>query len=491
MRTLFLSALVLSASACGADGSGAGDDGAVAMGDGSAVADGAVRDGALADLSSLNPVPDGGGPMPYKCAPTIHVATNGKDSNDGSASAPLLTIAAAAKKATAPGTCIAVHPGSYHEVASSGFATDGTDAAPIVLYSSDDGGKPNPLGATIDADNYAVDTPIINISADHIIVDGFVIQHMSTQLQDQPIHFDGLQKHKGAGGVVRRCKISGGWDQLKVNQAASGITVENNEFFGEFGHIGISITGVVGMTLRGNYFHDWASGDNGSIQIKGGSSLVLVDGNLFANITGAAGVVALGDGCDATCDIDPDHFACVDSAVTNNVMLNVPRLVDFGGAKSCAAVNNTAVGSATQTVAFKLIPATTNGTMKECTDAHIENNIVYAMSGGLADIVQIGGGVDNNSAASATNLVMDYNLFWNGGSAISYGQNHPNSADAHSMTMDPKFVNPGGTTPADFKVLPGSPAIDKGANLGAGNGHDYDGVSRPQGAGFDIGAFEQ
>ncbi len=486
MRALFLAALVVSASACGSDMTSNAGDGGQKPVDGSAIADGAI-----ADLSSVQPIPDGGVTIQYNCAPTLHVATNGKDSNDGSASAPLLTIAAAAKKATAPGTCIAVHPGSYHEVASSGFATDGTDVAPIVLYSSDDAGKPNPLGATIDADNYSVDTPIINISADHIIVDGFVMQHMSTQLQDQPIHFDGLLKHKGAGGIVRRCKISGGWDQLKVNQAASGITVENNEFFGEFGHIGISITGVVGMTLHGNYFHDWASGDNGSIQIKGGSSQVLVDGNLFANITGAAGVVALGDGCDATCDIDPDHFACVDSAVVNNVMVNVPRLVDFGGAKNCAALNNTAVDSATQTVAFKLIPATTNGTMKECTDAHIENNIVYAKSGGLADIVQIGGGVDNNSAASATNLVMDYNLFYNGGSAISYGQNHPNGADAHSMTADPKFVNSGGMTPADFKVQPGSPAIDKGADVAAENGHDFDGTGRPIGAACDIGAFEQ
>jgi hypothetical protein len=437
-----------------------------------------------------NPIPSDGGTVQYTCAQTINVATNGKDSNDGSSGAPMLTVAAAAKKATSPGTCIAVHPGSYHEIASIGFATDGTATAPIVLYSVDDQGTPNPHGATIDADNYSVDTPLINIAADHIIVDGFIIQNMSTSLQDQPIHFDGKTTHKGNGGIVRRCKISGGWDQLKVNQAASGITVEYNEFFGAFGHIGISITGVVGMTLHGNFFHDWASGDNGSIQIKGGSSAVVVDGNLFANITGAAGVVALGDGCDSTCDIDPNHFACVDSAVTNNVMINVPRLVDFGGAKNCSAINNTAVGSATQTVAFKLVPATTNGTMKECTDAHIQNNIVYSTTG-LSDIVQIGGGVDNNSAASATNLVMDYNLFFAGGAAISYGQNHPSSADSHSLSVDPKFVNASGTTPADFKLQSGSPAIDKGANVGAANPHDFVGTSRPIGAGYDIGAWEQ
>jgi len=33
-----------------------------------------------------------------------------------------------------------------------------------------------------------------------------------------------------------------------------------------------------------------------------------------------------------------------------------------------------------------------------------------------------------------------------------------------------------------------SPAVDKGFNTGLSN--DYDGVSRPQGLGYDIGAFE-
>ncbi len=435
---------------------------------------------------AANPIEDDGGAVQYACTQTFHVSPTGDDGNTGTLAAPFKTISAAAKKVTSPGTCIAVHAGSYHEVASIGLATDGAASAPIVLWSAD-----GPLAATIDADNYAVDTPLINISADNIIVDGFVIQNMSTTLEDQPIHFDGMLQHKGTGGIVRRCKISGGWDQLKVNQAAAGILVEYNEFFGAFGHIGISITGVVGMTLHGNYFHDWASGDNGSIQIKGGSSQVVVDGNFFANITGTSGVVALGDGCDNTCDIDAEHYACVASSVINNVMLNVPRLVDFQGAKNCSAFNNTAIGSATSSVAFKLLDATTNGTDKECIGVAIQNNILYAKSGGLADVMQVGGGTDNNSAASATGLAMDNNLFFNGGAAISYGQNHPASADTHSITADPQFVNASGTSPTDFELQAASPAVNKGANLGASNAHDFDGASRPEGAAYDIGAFEQ
>jgi hypothetical protein len=51
---------------------------------------------------------------------------------------------------------------------------------------------------------------------------------------------------------------------------------------------------------------------------------------------------------------------------------------------------------------------------------------------------------------------------------------------------DPLFVNSGS---ADFHLKKGSPAIDYGSSQGAPT-MDYDGISRPQGMGFDIGAFE-
>ena len=42
----------------------------------------------------------------------------------------------------------------------------------------------------------------------------------------------------------------------------------------------------------------------------------------------------------------------------------------------------------------------------------------------------------------------------------------------------------------DFHLDVHSPLIDVGYNLGSLNPNDYDGNSRPQGAGFDIGAYE-
>lgn len=57
---------------------------------------------------------------------------------------------------------------------------------------------------------------------------------------------------------------------------------------------------------------------------------------------------------------------------------------------------------------------------------------------------------------------------------------------AYTIEADPMFVN---AAKADFHLRAGSPAIDKGYYIGAPS-VDFDGRARPQGAGYDIGAFE-
>jgi parallel beta-helix repeat protein len=76
---------------------------------------------------------------------------------------------------------------------------------------------------------------------------------------------------------------------------------------------------------------------------------------------------------------------------------------------------------------------------------------------------------------------------------ISYGNQVNNYADFASDTLesnnlftDPHFVDAGG---GDFRLRSDSPAIDRGAYL-ATVGFDQLGVARPQGDGYDIGAYE-
>ena len=57
---------------------------------------------------------------------------------------------------------------------------------------------------------------------------------------------------------------------------------------------------------------------------------------------------------------------------------------------------------------------------------------------------------------------------------------------SNAVIGDPKFVNP---SEADFHLQSDSPAIDNGSSVDAPS-FDFDGNSRPQGDGYDIGAYE-
>ena len=79
-----------------------------------------------------------------------------------------------------------------------------------------------------------------------------------------------------------------------------------------------------------------------------------------------------------------------------------------------------------------------------------------------------------------TNVIVDHNLIdgYRGYPGEIYGDDY--------VEGDPKFVNPAAV---DFHLMLDSPAIDNGSSVDAPN-VDFDGIARPQGAGYDIGAYE-
>jgi hypothetical protein len=122
----------------------------------------------------------------------------------------------------------------------------------------------------------------------------------------------------------------------------------------------------------------------------------------------------------------------------------------------------------------------------------IYNNTVYGAGGGLAfsdfDDAPV---VRNNLLVNVTDSIdgnppridSDYNLLSPSGSQLPEG--------SHSFVLSSTaeiFANPDG---GDFHLVLGSPAIGKGANLYAtGFATDISGTPRPQGAAWDIGAYE-
>jgi hypothetical protein len=87
-----------------------------------------------------------------------------------------------------------------------------------------------------------------------------------------------------------------------------------------------------------------------------------------------------------------------------------------------------------------------------------------------------------NYRAYPAGVTLDHNLFYPGSSSSvdnKYGTNY-------ILSKDPLLVNPGR---GNFALQRISPAVDAGSAIRA-PAFDFVGISRPQGAGYDIGAYE-
>ena len=108
-------------------------------------------------------------------------------------------------------------------------------------------------------------------------------------------------------------------------------------------------------------------------------------------------------------------------------------------------------------------------------DSEVYNNVVYANNGYGISI-----DVDSADAIIRNNIV--YGNAWGEISDAGSGT----VQDHNLVGTDPQFAN---ASAHDFRLRTSSPAIDTGIALSAVP-YDRDGVSRPHGAGFDIGAYE-
>ena len=112
----------------------------------------------------------------------------------------------------------------------------------------------------------------------------------------------------------------------------------------------------------------------------------------------------------------------------------------------------------------------------------VENNIFYNQS--YQTIVAV---------KDVTGDTLDYNLAFNSDGTNAPCMEFPDYACANPAPLHDKWnVNPQFVDSAsgDYHINSSSPAIDVGYNLGSLVTDDFNGISRPQGAGYDIGAYE-
>jgi hypothetical protein len=119
---------------------------------------------------------------PGQPAPQLYVSPSGRDSNDGSAAAPLATIQAALEKA-GPGTVVHLGPGVYHENLTT--VRDGAPGAPITIKGPETG---TDRAGRYQAVLYGTGR-IVNIDHSHITLEGFTIDGQE-QLASAPYPTD-------------------------------------------------------------------------------------------------------------------------------------------------------------------------------------------------------------------------------------------------------------------------------------------------------------
>ena len=474
----------------------------------------------------------------------FYVSTTGSDSNPGTLASPWKTIShAAASSAIKPGATVYVRAGTYVESVTIGMSGS-AGGGPVTFQS-----YPGEL-AIIDGTGLTPPTDqngLINIvNRSYVTVSGFELRNYKTSSSNAVPAGVWVT---GAGSNIKI--LNNKVHDIKTSSEAQGnafgiavygseapasldlVTIDGNEVYNlrTGGSESVNVDGnVTNFAITNNIVHDNDNIAIDAIGYEGVSSNAAYDiarngvisDNVIYNISGktnpgegndydADGIYVDGGtqiviernlihNVDIGIEVASEHKGTVGSYVTvrNNVVYasNVVGISiggydsTVGGTDHCTIVNNTLYGNDTQNSGsgeFQVQYYATNNVFK--------NNIVYATSQGLF--------INNYTNSESNPVDVDYNLYystsgaadflWNGSDHSSFSSYQSSTGkDAHSAFANPQFVNIN-LSGINLDVLVGSPAVNKGTNLGATvvGTLDFAGGARVQGTNIDIGAFEQ
>jgi hypothetical protein len=450
-----------------------------------------------------------------------YVATTGSDaSGNGSAGNPWATIEHAVENVPDNST-ILVKPGTYTgRVRLDQIFTQGITVRSEIPYQ-----------ARL-RHNAAV---VTSYYGQGITLEGFDIAHsgpgagaLVIQIQD----LLGPQPGCADGNCVSRMTLrnnilhdSANNDVLKINNGAALITVTGNVFYNQTGHDEhIDINSVTDVLVQDNiFFNDLAGNTNNTgsyIVIKDsndaddanlGSHNITVRRNVFLNWQGSSGSNFVLVGEDGK-----NYYEAQNVLVENNLMLgnsNNDMRAAFGvkGAQNIIFRHNTVVGNLPALAyAFRL---NREGLNPINNNILFYNNIWSDPTGTMG--AEFSGGSNDFSdglPSETNNLVLNNNLYWNGGASIPPGdQVNPLVNDANRVVANPllggqaglvlprwngsAFLSGNATARQEFERLvnlygnpgDGSPAINT-ADSTQSPADDI--LGNPRGSNPDLGAFE-
>ncbi len=401
-------------------------------------------------------------------APLCHATTyyvapppGGNDGNTGTLGAPWATLQHAAD-AVQPGDTVQVRAGSY---AGGYFETSGTAELPIVLENYP-GESPS-----ITDDNPTTPDGINLEGASYMTVQGFTVNGRTRAgiravLCEHVTIRDNVMDGNGVWGI-----LTGFCDDLLIEDNIASNSIEQHGIY--VGNSGdrpvIRANTIYGNNANGIHMNgDISQGGDGII-----SNATVEDNVIYDN--------GLGGGSGINCD------GVQDSLIRNNLIYDehasgISLYQIDGGAPSTGnrVLNNTVLIASNGRWALNIQDGAANTTAR--------NNILWndhSFRGSLAiSEDSLPGFTDDNNA------LMDRFTTDGGDTILTLAEwRQLTGLDTHSFVSTPAalFANAGS---GDYRLAATSPALDAGETRADVPG-DIVGVVRPQGPGYDIGAFER
>lgn len=398
-------------------------------------------------------------------ATNYFVSNTGNNSNNGlSLNAAFQTIQHASGQVSA-GDTVFVENGTY--VGFDHRNVSGTASSPIVFKAMGDNVLINQSGP--------IRNDGINIeNADYIVVDGFVVNGMTG-------NGNGIRVVLADNCVVRNCRCDNNADRGIFTGFTDDILIEYNVCSNSQMEHGIYVSnsGDRPIVRFNECFGNNFIGIHMNADLSSGGDGIISDAQVYGNIIHDNNLAA-GINMDGL-----ENPIIYNNLIYNNHSSQGIALFQQDGAivtSGAKVFNNTIIVPSDGRWGILV----KNGAN---VNTEIYNNIIinqHAWRGCIA-------------AESTSQLQCDYNILNDkmsasgDGSAISLSAWQALGFDTHSLLADPLtsiFTAPN-ATPKDFHLNPNSQAIDAGTNMVSSIvSVDIDGMPRPDGTAYDIGAFE-